>query len=1057
MTRTLAHHRFLPALLASVLPVLCPGAATPPSEPEAAVGARMPSLCPDGRQIAFVYRGDVWVAGVDDGRARPLTQHIESDAHPLFSPDGKSIAFASKRTGNWDIFVMPAQGGPARQLTFHAGSDLPGGWSPDSRTIYFAAKRDTTDPTVYALDVASLRLSVMTADYAPLLQPALSPDGRSLAYGRSGFHWTRPRYNGSAAAQIWLLDTASRARRALTTNEFQHLWTRWMPDGKSLLTVTVGEATPSASKLAGPVLAMDDSPRRTPNLWGFDLEGRATPLTSFTGGGVRCPSVAASSGAIAFEYGADIWLMTNRSAAPRKLRLFAAADDKQNVRRREKLTAGAGEAELSPDGKTVAFGLRGDLWTIAVEKPKGVEGRSAEFARRLTDWAGEDSDFTWSSDRKKLYFTSDREAYIRLFELTLSTLEVRALWRNECDVTRVTPSPDGRRLAFWASGKEGGLHILRLEDGSWRRLVRLPGPQWHGAGGGDFAWSPDGQWIAYCQRDGTKAWNLFIVPSAGGEPRNVTRLFAHHGSPAWSADGKYLYFQSNRDGDALYVLPLTREAARAGDADFKFEKSTNAVRVAIDFDDADKRIRKHATQYPQADLTGAADGTIWFLAEGDLWSVSYDGKETKRVTTGGGKTGLRITPDGRRALYLQGGEMHVMVLADKKDERVSFTADWTRDVRAERQAAFGEFWRSIDRGFYDPSFHGRDWAALRRQYEPMLSGVETPDEFATLLHMMIGELESSHSEVSASASGPSPVTPHLGFTFDYSWEGPGLKVARVPAGAPGSFERTRIKPGEVVLAVNGKEVSAGEKLYDQINDCQEREFEFQVSPDGEAGPARKVRYKVLTQEEWTELEYNNRLDRLRRRAGELSKGRVGYLHIAAMGAPNQIRFEREVYERLAGSEALIIDVRFNSGGNIADTLIEWLSRKPHGFVRPRDGQPEPTPFHAVNRPIVVLINEQSFSNSEIFPSEIRARGLGRLVGMATPGYVIWTTGMRLIDGTNARLPQSGAYRLDGSNMENQGEPPDVRVPLPPEDWQAGRDPQLDKAVQLLLEDLAARK
>lgn len=1041
------------AILAGLGPAL--HAQPVPPVPEPIVGARLPSLSPDGQQLAFVYRGDIWVAKAEGGRATVLTHHLETDSYPLFSPDGRWLAFSSKRSGNWDIYVMPAEGGTARQLTFHGGSDIATGWSPDGRQLYFAGKRDTTDYTLYALDLTSLRLHPLVQDYAPILQPAGSPDGRTLVYGRYGFHWTRPRYTGSAAAQIWLYNATNHTRRALTDDQHQHLWTRWMPDGQHLLTVTVAESTPSVAKLGETLPPLVDNPRRTPNLWLYDLSGQAEPLTTWVGGAVRAPCVAARSGAIAFEYGPDLWLMPGPRQPARKIALFAGADDKQNPRRREKLTSGVGEAELSPDGRTFAFGLRGDIWTIAVEKPKGVEGRSAEFARRLTDWVGDDSDFVWSRDNKKLYFTSDRESYVRLFELDLASLEVKALWRNECDVTRPTLSPDGKVLSFWASGPAGGLYLLKLEDGSWRRLVSLPGPHWHGMGGGDFAWSPDGQWIAYCQRDGSKAWNIFIVPTAGGTPRNVTRLFANHALPAWSLDGKYLYFQSNRDGDGLYVLPLTPENVRTVDTDAKFEKSTNAVKVVIAFDEADRRIRKHAAQNPQADLMVAADGQIVFLSEGDVWGVSYDGKETKRLTTSGGKTAFRLGPDGKRGSFLQNGELHAFTLPDKKDERVTFTADWVRDVRAEQQAAFAEFWRSIERGFYDPRFHGRDWAALRQHYQAFLPAVETGEEFATVLQMMIGELDSSHSEVTAGPGAPGPVTPHLGFTFDYDYPGPGLKVARVPKGTPGSYARTALKPGELVLAINGQDATLTEKLYDQLNDRQDRELELLVNTNANRATARKVRYKVLTQDEWNDLEYRNRLERLRQRVAEKSQGRLGYLHIASMGQNNQVQFEREAYELLAGHDALLIDVRFNNGGNIADTLIEWLSRKPHGYVRPRDGEAEATPFHAVNRPMIVLINEHSYSNAEIFPYEMRARGLARLVGQATPGYVIWTSGLRLLDGTGARLPQSGAYRLDGTCMENQGEQPDVRVGLSPEDWLAGRDPQLDKAIELLLAELRA--
>src|SRR5262249_10470331 len=283
----------------------------------------------------------------------------------------------------------------------------------------------------------------------------------------------------------------------------------------------------------------------------------------------------------------------------------------------------------------------------------------------------------------------------------------------------------GKQLGFWVSGSEGGLYVMQIESGETHRVVKVPGPQWRGVGGGDYAWSPDMKWIAYSHRGESRAWNLWIVPTEGGDPINVTRLYAHHSEPAWSPDGKYLFFQSNREGDGLYLLPLTKELVRTADTDIKFEKSTNAVTVKIEFDDTARRIRKVVSQSPQSDLSITADGLIVFISDNEIWSASYDGKETKRLTSGGGKSQLRVSKDGKKAFFIQNGDLYTMNLDSKSTEKINFTAEWDRDVRAERQAAFTQFWRSYHRGFYDANFHGRDWEAIRRKYEPLLEAVET--------------------------------------------------------------------------------------------------------------------------------------------------------------------------------------------------------------------------------------------------------------------------------------------------------------------------------------------
>jgi C-terminal processing protease CtpA/Prc len=252
-----------------------------------------------------------------------------------------------------------------------------------------------------------------------------------------------------------------------------------------------------------------------------------------------------------------------------------------------------------------------------------------------------------------------------------------------------------------------------------------------------------------------------------------------------------------------------------------------------------------------------------------------------------------------------------------------------------------------------------------------------------------------------------------------------------------------------VLAINGREVAMDENLFRGINDKQEREFEFLVNSTPSRAGAHTIRYKVLSQDEWRDLVYKERIDRSRAQVEKRSDGKIGYLHLPGMGQNNQSQFEREAFEYVIGKEAMIIDVRFNNGGYIADTLIDWLERKPRGFIQPRDGPRQVSPARAWDKPLVVLINEHSFSNGEIFAYAMRARGLARLVGMPTPGYVIWTDTLNLVDGTGARMPMSASYRLDGTPEENRGEQPDVRVSLSPEDWLAGRDPQLDTAVELL--------
>ena len=539
----------------------------------------------------------------------------------------------------------------------------------------------------------------------------------------------------------------------------------------------------------------------------------------------------------------------------------------------------------------------------------------------------------------------------------------------------------------------------------------------------------------------------------------MTRLNAFHSEPTWSADGRYLYLSSsNRDGSGgLWVLPLTREEARGAELEIKYVKPGDPVQVPIDFEDIHYRLRKLSGQYPEQGLQMAdADGTLYFVSGGNLWLASYDGKEVRQLTFMGGIGNLRMNAAGDTASYQRGGQLFTFKtkVPGAQPFLVGFSATYVQNLRALRQAAFSQLWRSYNTRFYDPNFHGRDFAALRALYEPMLEGVGTREEMANLGNLLLGELEASHSEVGAApGSTVGPNTAQLGVYFDYSYVGPGIRVKDIPKRAPGSYEKTRIKPGEYIVAIDGIDVTLDEDLYKSLNDKGERDFTLLVNDKPGRDGAHTVVFKAMSEGEWNDLHYRNRIEARSKLVEQGSGGKVGYVHISGMGGSNQQQFVREFYEWAEGKDAMIIDVRENGGGNIGDTLISWLGFKPYATNSPRGGYVVPAPIlegrQPWNKPIIVLMGDSSFSNAEMFPYGMRATGLAKLVGEPTPGYVIWTFGLGLVDGTSARMPFQGVWRTDGTPLENIGERPDYLVPWSTPEYFAGKDPQLDKAISLL--------
>lgn len=1046
-------------------------------QPHKLVGVRSLALSPDGARLAFTYRGDVWVVASEGGKASPVTNNVEMDDNPIWSPDGKWIAFASNRNGGNDIYVVPADGGESRRITWHSGSEVPSSWSPDGKWILFRTTRDDSNNGIYAVDVNSGQTKQMFLDMMSIGNPVMSESGGEILYTRIGFPYFRARYEGSGASQLWRYDVASGKRTSIRNNSFQHLWPAYSGDSKSVYCVTVADKTPSSHLISENPGVFTDSIERTPNVYRIGMDGKGQRLTNFKGfAGTRFLTVA--SGKIAFERSGEAYVMSG-NGEPAKVPITAVLDDKSPVEERLISTSGAEDMALSPKGDQVAFTIRGEIWVVPVKKGKGP---NANDAVQLTDYAGTDEQPLWHPDGKSLFFISDRDGAERIFKLDIETKKVTPFVSTDNDQTSLSLTPDRKQLAFVMIGPQKGIYTIPVDGGTPKLILRNP------AAGG-YAFSPDGRWLAYSKlllNSGFNPWdnasNIWVKDLQTNEEKAITQISTTHSSPEWSADGKFLYFRSGRDSGGIYAFPLTPEAARTTELDLKFEKPAAVPKVEIDFTDPERRIRRIAAATgPGSVIADPTNGDVLYASAGDIWKVNYMGEEQKQLTTGVGVVGFELSEDKNSLYFLRppgqpqaaptgppgpgpgrrggGGADQEGALPAILNLRapqnpittVTLRTDWTRDVRAERSAAYQEFWRVYNARFYDHAMHRRNWVALREEYRPMLDGVAHRNEMATVLNMLVGELESSHSEVGSGPGNPTgAATAHPGFVIDYSHQGPGLKVREVPVGSPGSFTKTRIGVGEYVVAINGVDVRPNEGLWKTLAGESGREVTFLVNSTPSRTGAREVKYRAMSGGDFTALVYNNRIESRRKYVESKSGGKLTYLHIAGMGGGNLTTFNLEAWQYVQGKLGVIVDVRNNGGGNIADQLLDILERKPQMRYVPRDDEEIFGPGTAWNRPTVVMHAETSFSNAEMFPAAMKDRGLAKLVGMPTPGYVIYTSGGRLVDGTSIRVPGTGVYRLDGTPTENMGQTPDYRVDISPEDFFAGRDPQLDKAIEVLL-------
>jgi len=1042
---------------------------------------RTPAISPDGQQVAFSFQGDIWKMNINGTDLRRLTIHEAYETSPVWSPNGEQIAFTGSRYGNEDVFVILADGGIPKRLTHHSSGDEVTGWSGDQ--ILFTTRRAFRqvewDAEIYAVSPSGGTPERVLDAVGGM--PVASPNGRFIAFTRGACRIAREQYRGPSDNEIWIYDTENGSYQQLTDNEMNDYLPKWSDDN-TLFYITATSGRYNVVKQT-----IDNQGKAS---------GEAVQITNFDEDGVRHFDVAGNT--IVFERKTDIYKMSIGGQAE-KIAIDIKADYRFDPEKRETFSNGIRDYVLSPNGKYIAMEIRGEIFVKENDKEKKRSVNISKHAYR-------DQNPSWLND-STLLFISDRDGQKDIYMAKSADENKPALFQTlKLELSKVTNtkdnemslavSPDGEKIAYRVG--RGTLKVSDIDEKGKLSGTKTLLDGWASPNG--IAWSPDSRWLAYSLSNLNFNSEIYIhAADDSKEPVNVSMHPRGDYSPYWSQDGNKLGFVSNRnsgDYDVWFVW-LNREEYEKTERDReegyyfqedeeeddkkdkdkkddKKEKKKKEVEpITIDFDRIHDRLAQ-VTSMPgnEGSVVISKDGeTFYFVTStgvedgNDLYKVKWDGKEIKQLTKGGSRPGdLSYLAEEDEIYYTSRGSL-AKVKGDKTT-RLPHQAMMVIDYKKEREQIFEEAWGALNEGFYDPNFHGNNWENLKEKYKPWAMAASTTQDFRYIYNIMLGQLNASH--MGLYGSDPEKTqrerTGRLG--IEVKPVNNGVQISHVVPNTPADRIKSKLNEGEVITAVNGKSIDNNTNFYSMFAEETDNQVLLKVRDangnDREVviRPSRSIGNDLY--EEWVR-ERQNLTDKY-------SNGRLGYIHIRGMNMPSFERFERELMASGLGKEGIVIDVRFNGGGWTTDYLMTVLNVKQHAYTIPRGAVDnlekenqkfrnyypfsERLPLSSWTKPSVAMCNESSYSNAEIFSHAYKTLDIGTLVGMPTFGAVISTGGHRLIDGSFVRMPFRAWYvKATGENMENGPAVPDVIVNNAPDSKADGEDPQLKKAVEVLLNEL----
>jgi len=1040
---------------------------------------RYPAISPDGNSIVFTYKGDLWLVPASGGEAVPLTFHEAHDFMPVWSNDNKSIAFSSDRYGNFDIFSISVNGGTPKRITYHSAPDYPYEFTADNKYIIFGSSQNdfaenrqfptSSQPEVYKVPINGGQVQMVLT--TPAEDISIHKNGNLWVYHdkKGGENIWRKHHVSAIARDLWLFNQTSNKHTKLTSFPGEDRNPVFSTDGKSVFYLSEQFGTFNVCKL------------------NLDNPSKIDQVTRFTKHPVRFLSQS-NTGILCFGYDGSIYT-SNDGGAPKLVDIKISNENRKNNEQILSVKGGARGLAVSPDAKEVAYIHRGEVFVSSVD---------GGMTKQITKTPEQEVSVSFSPDGKSLVYASERgnkwqifqTSRVRTEELYFSSstlLSEKLLFVNPNNCYQPLFSPDGKELAFIENRMT--LKIWNKENGQFRTILGQDHLFAMGENDQYFAWSPDNKWLIFDYSvPGSAVGEIGLVAADGkSKPINMTESGFQDSNAKWALDGEAIFWFSNRDGLKsvaqsgnsqldIYALYLTKEAfdkyslskeefALAKEmADKKIKKDSTAKKdslntIQIDWVNIDARKVKWTLNSTSiSDAVVSKDGeTLYYMARYEkgfnLWSLNLRTKESKIIANINASGGNLVWDKDYKNIFLNAsGSISKINPESGKQESISIQGEMMLNVAAERLAMFHHVCSKTERTFYTQSFHGVPWNEYKTDYLKYLPHVSNGHEFAELLSELLGELNISHSGARFSTSNPQDdETASLGAFFDLSFEGNGWKIKEIIVGGPLDKASLKVSPGAIITSIDGLLFNKEQDLAAFLNRKAGKNVLITLQ---DSGKSRELVIQPMSPSDESRLLYKRWVKRNQDEVDRLSGGKLGYIHIPGMSDGAYRSVFEETMGKFFNKNGLVVDTRFNGGGDLVADLATFFSGKKFMDYAVDNRSAGFEPNFRWTKPIISLANEANYSDGHCYAYMIKDLNLGKLVGQPIPGTCTFA-GWEVLQDNSIRwgVPSLGVKGMNGKYLENAQTYPDVTVWNDYEKVSTGRDQQLEEAVKLLLSEL----